>query len=210
VAAAGLVPPATLTIVPASEIERELTRLEADLKRLEAEYNMFFAGRLARPPWETRSRVEAAVKQIDRSPLINTGERFRFLTLQTRFATFVDLWDRGIRAREEGRPGPFSHAAPPRAPREKRPEDRILHVAAFTDPLQQMDKLHELYDSVSEARREVGADNVPFHRFAELVKTQVEKMKAENGGEVAFRVALKDGKVSFTARALRGVAEEGA
>ena len=37
--------------------------LEAELKRLEAEYNMFFAGRLPRPPWETRGRVEALVKR---------------------------------------------------------------------------------------------------------------------------------------------------
>ena len=27
---------------------------------------MFFAGRLPRPPWETRSRVEAMVKRLDR------------------------------------------------------------------------------------------------------------------------------------------------
>lgn len=190
-----------------SPIDRDLTRLEADLKRLEAEYNMFFAGRLARPPWETRRRVEATVKQIDRSPSANYGERFRFLTLQTRFATFIDLWDRGLRAREEGRAGPFAQSAPARASTERRPEDRILHVAAFSDPLNEMDKLHDLYASVAEARREVGADNVPFHRFAELVKTQVQKMKADGGSEVAFRVAVKDGKVAFTARALRGAGE---
>jgi hypothetical protein len=45
---------------------------------------------------------------------------------------------------------------------------------------------------------------VPFHRFAELVKNQVQKLKTDGGGEVAFRVALKDGKVSFTARAMKG------
>ena len=53
---------------PPSEFERELQRLEVELKRLEAEYTMFFAGRLPRPPWETRSRVEALVKQYDRAP----------------------------------------------------------------------------------------------------------------------------------------------
>ena len=36
--------------------------LEAEVKRLEGEYNMFFAGRLPRPPWETRSRVNALMK----------------------------------------------------------------------------------------------------------------------------------------------------
>src|SRR5687767_15311244 len=44
------------------EINNELTALEADLKRLEAEYNMYFSGRLQRPPWETRARVDATVK----------------------------------------------------------------------------------------------------------------------------------------------------
>ena len=42
-----------------------------------------------------------------------------------------------------------------------------------------MDKLHELYDSLAEARREVGEDAVPFHKFAELVKSQVKKLQRE-------------------------------
>ena len=78
------------------DVDRELTILEGELKRLEAEYNMFFAGRLPRPPWETRGRVEAMVKRIDRAYISNTGERFRFSTLQSRFQTFADLWERGL------------------------------------------------------------------------------------------------------------------
>ena len=189
------------------EIERDLMRLEADLKRLEAEYNMFFSGRLPRPPWETRNRVDALIKQLDRAAIQNYGDRFRFLTLQTRWATFVDLWDRGLRAREEGRAGPFAQNKVSRADTPKPADDRILFVTAFRDPLQEMEKLHDLYDSVAAARREVGAESVPFHRFADLIKTQVERMKEAGSPEVAFRVAVKDGKVSFTARALHGVAK---
>ena len=191
-----------------TEIERGLQQLEVDLKRLEAEYNMYFSGRLPKPPWETRSRVEALVKQYDRAYIQNYGDRFRFMTLQSRYATFIDLWDRGLRAREEGRPGPFSQKRPtPKEPEPKKPEDRILYVAAFRDPLREMDKLHDLYESLAEARREIGEDNVPFHKFAELVKGQVKKLKSSGTPEVAFRVAVKDGKVNFTARALKGVKE---
>jgi len=92
---------------PTAEFNRELTALEGDLKRLESEYNMYFAGRLKRPPWETRARVEATVKRLDRTSINNYGVRFRFTTLQTRFSRFIDLWDRALRAREEGRPGPL-------------------------------------------------------------------------------------------------------
>lgn len=187
-----------------TEIERGLQMLEAELKRLEAEYNMFFAGRLPRPPWETRNRVDAIVKQFDRAYIQNYGDRFRFATLQSRYATFLDLWDRGLRAREEGRPGPFAHKRPAAEPdRPKKPADKILHVAAFRDPMKEMDKLHALYESLIEARREVGEEGVPFHKFADLVKSQVKKLKT-TGAEVAFRVAVKDGKVNFTARAMKG------
>lgn len=186
------------------DTERELSVLEAELKRLEAEYNMFFAGRLPRPPWETRGRVDALVKRLDRERLGNYGDRFRFSTLQARFMTFVDLWDRGLRAREEGRPGPF--AQPRRSEeRPKRPDDRILHVTTFSDPLREMEKLQDLYDSLAEARREMGQDAVPFHKFADLIKTQVTSLKEKGSPEVAFRVAIKDGKVAFTARGLKGV-----
>jgi hypothetical protein len=188
-----------------SAVAQDLSLLEAELKRLEAEYNMFFAGRLPRPPWETRSRVQAIVKRIDRAPISNYGEKFRFSTLQSRFTTFIDLWDRGLRAREEGRPGPFAQPRKTEPVRPARPQDRILHVTTFSDPLQEMDKLHDLYESLAEARRDVGQDQIPFHKFADLIKTQVGSLKASGSPEVAFRVAVKDGKVNFTARALKGV-----
>jgi len=194
--------------VTASDIERDLTRLESELKQLEAEYNMYFAGRLPKPPWETRARVEATVKKLDRTYIRNTGIRFKFTTLQSRYATLVDLWDRGMRSREEGRPGPFAQPSRDQKERKSAHDTRVLYVAAFHDPLHEMRKLEDLYESLAAARREAGAPQVPFHKFASLVKSQVEKMQASGVPEVAFRVAVKDGKVNFTARALKGGAPE--
>jgi len=190
-----------------TSVERDLQRLETELRRLEAEYNMFFAGRLPKPPWETRSRVDAIVKQFDRGHIPNTGDRFRFLTLQSRYAAFIDLWDRGLRAREEGRSGPFVHKRKEEKVEPKKAEDRVLRVAAFKNPVQEQDKLHDLYDSLVEARRSIGEDALPFHKFADLVKTQVKKLRESGSPEVAFRVAVKDGKVNFTARAMKGTKE---
>jgi hypothetical protein len=188
--------------VPPSEFELELMRLEADLKRLESEYNMYFAGRLRRPPWETRGRVEAMIKQIDRRPIQNTGERFRFHTIQSRFSTLVDLWDRGLRAREEGRSGPFSQGRRP-ASAGAGADARVMHVAAFRDPMKEPDSLHRLYDSLVDARRSLGEEAVPFQTFSDLVKRQVTKLKAAGSEEVAFRVAVKNGKVTFTAKGVK-------
>ena len=184
-----------------SDIQRDLDLLATDLKRLEGEYNMFFAGRLPRPPWETRNRVQAVVKRYDRGVSMSTGDRFRFEMLQSRFQSLVELWDRGLRSREEGRAGPFAQP-PPKSPaaRKKDPSGKVLSVTAFTDPVHEMDKLHTLYDSLMDARKQHGEEVVPFHKFAALVKNQVTKLRDEGNAEVAFRVAMKDGKVAFTVR----------
>ena len=190
---------------PSLDTSRELEVLESELKRLEAEYNMFFAGRLPRPPWETRGRVSALVKRLDRQHVTNYADRFRFSGLQARYSAFVDLWDRGLRAREEGRAGPFVQTRPS-AMAAPKPTDRILYVTTLTDPVRDLAKVQHLYENLSEARRESGHDGppVPFHKFVDLIRNQMGTLKAAGSQEVAFRVAVKDGKVAFTARAMRG------
>jgi hypothetical protein len=191
-----------------TEVQRDLLTLEAELKRLEAEYNMFFSGRAKRPPLETRGRVEAMVKRWDRGHIDTAADRFRFETLQSRFQKFADLWDRGLRAREEGRPGPFAQPPPKAPPKKSEPaEAKVLCVTAFSDPMREMDKLHSLYDTLMDARRQIGDDVVPFHRFAALVKDQVTKLRDAGSPEVAFRVAMKDGKVNLTVRGVKGTGE---
>ena len=188
-----------------ADIERELHSLEVELRKLEAEYNMYFAGRLPRPPWESRKRVENMVKRIDRLYISNYGHRFKFNTLQSRFSSFVDLWDRGLRSREEGRAGPFAQPRPVsiETTKETPAKDGVVSVTTFKDPTKEMDKLQELHTSLTEARRKAGQDAIPFQKFADLIKTQVATMKQKGTAEVAFRVAVKDGKVTFTARGMK-------
>jgi hypothetical protein len=188
-----------------SDLEQDLHKLEADLRKLEAEYNMFFAGQLPRPPWETRAHVESTVKRLERAGAVSGtyAERFRLQTLQSRFATFVDLWDRGLRAREEGRPGPFARkgradaAAQPRG-------DRVVYVTVFSDPVKEMERLQDLYERITEVRQELGEAQVPFHKFAGLIREKVGAFRNRGAPEVAFRVTVHDGKVTFSARGLKG------
>ena len=190
-----------------ADINRELTVLEGELKKLETEYNMYFAGRLRRPPWETRSRVEATVKRLDRTPISNYGVRFRFTSLQTRFNKFIDLWDRALRAREEGRPGPLMQPRQAEPPPPDPLQDRVVTVETFHDPKAEADKVRALYEEFVKARKEAGQERVAFDKFATLVSTQARALKDRGNTDVAFRVSLKDGKVALTARALRATDE---
>ena len=192
------------------DVDRDLERLAAELRRLEAEYNMYFAGRMPRPPIESRRRVEGMIRRLDNLAIANYADRFRFSTLQARFVKFVELWDRGLRSREEGRPGPFaappsSRAAAPAAPAAPiAPTEQVLHVAAFSDPAREPVKLRTLYDRLVEARSKVGEQTVPFDRFVFTVAEQVRDLKEQGVAEVAFRVEMKDGKVSLTAKGVGG------
>ena len=188
-----------------TDLQKDLLTLAAEIKRLEAEYNMFFAGRLPRPPWEARGRVEAMIKRHDRGHISQHGQ-----SLPLRDAAVAlpeddrSLGSRAARARGWAARPVRKAAAAGAAARQEADSSKVLHVTALRDPLREMDKVHALYDTLMEARRGLGEDVVPFHRFAALVKDQVSKLRDSGTGEVAFRVAVKDGKVNFTVRGLKG------
>jgi hypothetical protein len=191
-----------------SDIERDLQTLSVELRRLEAEYNMYFAGRLPRPPVVTRSRVDALFRKWDRAHIDSLSLRFRFATMQSRFAVFSELWDRGMRAREEGRAGPFSQARARRESGAAPQSDRVVHVAAFSGLQGEPDKLRDLYDSLMSARREAGEQVVDFDRFAGLVQQQIERLQHAGAAEVAFRVSMTGGKAKLTAKGVRAADAE--
>ena len=194
---------------PKSDFDREMQHLEAEIRRLEAEYNMFFAGRLPRLPWETRTRVEALVKKHDRSFIRNTADRFRFESMQNKYAKLCELWERQLSQMEGGRPKRGGGAMPPPAPSRSAdqadpspPSSNPDRVVRFSSAGANEDRVKELYEQLVRVKEAAGEVPVPLERVAALVKAQVEKYAAD-GSEVAFRVALKDGKVSLTVKPVR-------
>ncbi len=188
-----------------SDLERDLQALAADLRRLETEYAQFFGGRTPRPPLETRARVEGLLKRLDRTPFEQLAQRFRFQTLQARYSTFVELWDRNARRREEGR-APGGHPAG-EGPRPA-PGARVVDEVPLTDPAHEIDRLERLHSALSGARRELGEAPVPFQTFAELVTQQVKEMASQGAGEVTFSVTIEDGRARLLARGTKDAGGE--
>ena len=200
------------------DFDREMNNLDGEIKRLEAEYNMYLTGRQPRQPFETRKRVDALVKKFDRQYIQNTADRFRFLTIQTRYAKLCELWERQLNSHDFGKPkrGATFSSAPVREPKaedkpaaeaRKAPEpkeggEKVVHVASFKDPDAEGGRVQELYERLAAARKETGEAPLAFDRVAALVKAQVEKYR-DGGTEVAFRVAMKDGKVSLTVKPVK-------
>jgi len=199
-----------------------MAQLDGEIRRLEAEFNMFFAGRLPRPPWETRTRVAALIKKHDNSFIRNTADRFRFESLQSRYQKFIELCDRQLTNRELGRPmfgakRPETPAAVAKAPGAPQAPDAAKAPQAPKAPGETVvsfgrdateDRVKQLYEQLAEAKKQVGEAPVAYDRVAALVKAQVSKFSDE-GANVAFKIALKDGKVSLTVKAEKGGGEGG-
>ena len=203
---------------PKSEFDGYMHHLEAEIRRLETEYNMFFAGRLKRPPFETQNRVAALVKKHDQSYIRNTADRFRFDSLQNRYQKFLELVERQMTNRELGRPvlgarrSPPPPPPPPEAPKkdEQPQSDKAAPVAATPAAPEARqkkeapqkgavdDRVAQLYEQLSAAKQKAGEAPVAMDRVAALVKAQVDKFKSA-GQDVQFKVTVKDGKVQLTA-----------
>jgi hypothetical protein len=195
--------------------DTQMSQLEAEIRRLEGEYNQYFAGRLPRPPFETKNRVTALVKKFDNSYIQNTADRFRFETLQTRFNKLLELIERQMINRELGRitfgkrpPGaaaPAAAGAPTaRQVASERAKDVAERVVRFNKAEAGADaRVKELYEQLAAAKKQVGEQPVAYERVAALVKAQVSKF-ADDGTHVAFKIALKDGKVSLTVKPEKG------
>ena len=192
---------------PKSDWDQQMMQLETEIRRLEAEFNMFFAGRLPRPPAETRARVAALIKKHDQAFIRNTADRFKFESLQNRYSKFIELVERQLTNRELGRPvaGARRVQEAPPPPRRPDPKDApqgepgMIRVARNQQLSADSEPVKKLFEELANAKKQAGESPVAIDRVAALVRAQVDKFAAE-GKDVTFKVAMKDGKVSLTAK----------
>jgi len=101
--------------------------IDRSIQQLQVEWDKFFSGVEKKPPSDLMGRVEQLVKRYAYAEIKNSGERFRYQSVTTRFNTFKELWNKRMRAREEGRVVGL-HVTPALA--------HTLHLPSTTDPLE--------------------------------------------------------------------------
>ena len=102
-AAARLVPAARApTCLSPVELERDLQRARGRAAAARGASTTCSSPAGCRGRRGRRARASSSSSSASTGPTSRTTrDRFRFQTLQSRYAAFVDLWDRGLRAREE-------------------------------------------------------------------------------------------------------------
>ncbi len=214
-------------------LEEDLAIIERSIRELQIDWEKFFSGLERRPPTDAKARLEALIRKHTGVEVRNNTLRFRYQTLVARYATFSELWNKRLRALEEGRnvrgvriPGAAAAAAaPPPEPEANlaesgdelspleallggpapppRPRPRPEHRVA--DPARDQATVRALFDQFLEARRQTGeAGNVKFESFQKLITQQAARILQDKGAAaVDFRLETKDGKVSLKAKPVK-------
>jgi hypothetical protein len=193
--------------------ENDFDTLERMIRQIQIEWEKFFGGVEKKPPMDTKTRVEALIRKYAYAEIRNNTERFRYQTLSARYATFNELWNKRLRALEEGRPVGLHgvherQAAPPPtftpaspAARGGKPSGEVR----VKDPGRDAEAMRTLFDRFVEARRAAG-DSAPvkFESFQKVIAQQATRILNEKGAQaVDFRLETKDGKVSLKAKPVK-------
>jgi len=193
--------------------DEELTLLEENVRRLKVEYDIFFGGGSKKPPSDVEWRVQNLLRKFSDGQRLNFAQRFRFNTIQQRYALFSALWQQKLKIKEEGYRRPQDamlgiqglrtdeqHAA--EAALEHHAEPERPFTVHFSDPDSHSSQVETLYQALSEARKKSG-DNTAgsLDSFKVFVKQKTAQLRKEYGCQaVEYSVETQGGKVKLKAK----------
>ncbi len=209
-----------------SALEDDLSRIEEGTFKLQKDWDRFFSGQERKAPFEAKQRLDRLIRKYIGVEIRNNVERFRFQSLTARYNTLSDLWNRRLRALEEGKPLTSSQLSKVREVAEASPSVGAAVAAAVgagavagprsevSVPVRSEVRLstlreddagvRDLYEQFRSARASVGESEVKFDSFKKLIAQQRARLLDEKDAvAVDFRVALKDGKVALKAKPVR-------
>jgi len=194
--------------VSVAGFDRELQVLDQALRRLSAECDAFLYGSAPRPPVETRKDVEEMLRRLNASEAMSAAERYRFSTLQGRYAALTERWDRLLAEKESGRrPGLYGHfrpgsGGPGAAPASNaaRPASVDLVEERHAAPPDPDRDLFERYVAAKKSRGE-DVSGYRLEGFLEGLERERRKVRERIGaGDIVFDVAEREGRVRLVAK----------
>lgn len=183
--------------------DRELRVLEEALRRLNAEYDAFLYGSASKPPVKSRKNVDEMFRRLNAQDSMPAADRYRFSTLQGRYAILNERWARLQEEKEAGRrPGLYGHfqeVSPSPSGANTSPPASVQEgqrgVSAGSD--------RELFERYIAARKARGEDvsGYRLEGFLEGLERERRKVGERLGvSEVVFEVTERDGRVRLIAK----------
>ena len=186
--------------VPARPSAAQQLDLVADgIEKFKIEFERFLAGATVVPPDEHKAKLARELRELRTANLRTSADQFRLASLEARFNSYSELFNRRLRDREEGRgPRPLRAAA-------AAPERRLDALAGVvvTDRLEAeaVDALYETLTRRAAGAPAAGAPTMGIDTFRGYLSQQIESIRLKTGCEaVQFRIAAEDGKLKLKAK----------
>ncbi len=198
-----------------TEITEELRMLDMKLKTLRRDYEQYFLGSRPREPQNTRAEMQKAMIRLSSGLIKNTGERFKFNTLNSQFLTFKRHWDDTLRKIDNGTYKRHVFKANLHERERALREDTPPEPSTAGENAGEKEKTTkgeaksaevEIFNRYIEAAKSCGQS------IAGLTPAKLQKVMDKQAGaikkklgvkDVKFRVEVVGGKVKLKARALK-------
>jgi len=182
--------------VAAETLEETLQTLDHKLIQLRREYDQYFLGTRPREPALLRGEVQKIVSILSNQSIKNTGLRFKFGTLCSRFQAFKRQWDDTLRKIEAGTYERHQFKAKIHAGGRRK--------SAAPDPDRGAERVDDdLFESYKDARLACGqaVKGLTRDKLESVIEQQRAQLRKKYGEEASFRfrVAVEQGKVRLKA-----------
>jgi len=210
----GLCPGQTWGGVFCLTIDEELSLLEDQVRRLKVEYDIYFGGGSKKPPVDIEWKVRNLLRKYSDGSRMNYSQRFRYTTVQQKYALYNTLWQQKLQIKEEGYRRPQDAMLGIQGLREEQEHDAAravrLHPNAGQGPFKvacsdvdsELSKVEALFKALSDARQTVGEKNsANLDSFKKFVRQKTEQLKKEYGCKaVEYSVEMLKGQVKLKAK----------
>lgn len=178
------------------DLRQELEKLASMLSELKVQYEQFFTGILQFSPDKLHNEVKRKIRQLIKAPLKSHAISFRLKSLEGRYNTFNTYWQRVLKEREEGR---YS-----RDVFKINLRDRAAAEAAHaeTNSGKVEKSMQNLFNSYKDALEKATGQRpeIDYKVFQKSLVERAKEFKARHKDKkVAFKVVVKNGKVSIKA-----------
>jgi hypothetical protein len=195
-------------------IDEELSLLEDQMRRLKVEYDIFFGGGSKKPPADIDWKVKNLLRKMSDGSRMSYGQRFRFSTLQQRYALYNTQWQQKLQIKEEGYRRPQDAILGIQGLREEQAHEAELTIkhhplsghghfkVSCSDADAEHSKIEALFHALSDARQVAGEKNsASLDSFKKFVRQKTAQLKKEYGcNAVEYAVELQGGQVKLKAK----------
>lgn len=186
----------------ASTIEEDLHELDRKLKQLKLDYEQYFLGTRPREPALLRGDVQKMIHLFSNTPIQNTGLRFRYNSIVSRFQAFKRQWDDTLRKIEAGTYKRHRFKADLHEKQRMASAQRSLDAEAAGGP-GGGDGGGGLFDDYRNARETCGqgVSGLTQQKLDKVIEKQTAQLRQRFGKEAdfRFRVVVEGGKAKLKA-----------